>query len=197
MIAARDHLAPAVLYYRTEARKMKVVQWTLAVVGAIALAFIVAGIFLSSRYAVQRSIVIEASPNRVYNLIVEPRQWEKWSVWNRRDPNMKITYKGPPFGMGAKWEWLSKSEGSGSMEITRVEPDRVVEYGLLFADYNLRSTGALTLEPSGKATRVTWSLTGDVGGNPLKHYLALMMDRLVGPDFEAGLANLKTLAETP
>jgi uncharacterized protein YndB with AHSA1/START domain len=176
---------------------MKIVQWTLAVIGAVALAFIVGGIFLPSKFSVQRSIVINASANRVYNLVVEPRQWANWSVWNQRDPNMKITYKGPPFGMGAKWEWASKSEGSGSMEFTRVEPDRAVEYALWFADYNMRSTGALTLEPSGSTTRVTWSNSGDVGGNPLKHYVAAMMDRMVGPDFEGGLANLKALAEKP
>jgi uncharacterized protein YndB with AHSA1/START domain len=176
---------------------MKIVQWTLAVVGTIVLAFIVAGIFLPSRYTVQRSVVINASANKVYNLVVEPRQWTNWSVWSMRDPNMRVTYKGPPFGMGARWEWVSKSEGSGSMEFTRVEPDRVVEYALSFADYNLRSTGTLTLEPAGTATRITWVLSGDVGGNPLKHYLAFMMDRMVGPDFEGGLANLKALAEKP
>ena len=176
---------------------MKIVQWTLAVVGAIALAFIVAGIFLPSRFTVQRSVVINAPANKVYNLVVEPRQWTHWSVWNQRDPNMKVTYKGPPFGMGAKWEWVSKSEGSGSMEFTRVEPDRVVEYALSFPEYNMRSNGNLTLEPTGTATRITWVLSGDVGGNPLKHYLALMMDRMVGPDFEGGLANLKALAEKP
>jgi uncharacterized protein YndB with AHSA1/START domain len=176
---------------------MKIVQWTLAVVGAIVLAIIVGGIFLPSKFAVQRSVVINAPANRVYNLVVEPKQWANWSVWNQRDPNMKIVYKGPPFGMGAKWEWVSKSEGSGSMEFTRVEPDRVVEYALWFPEFNMRSTGALTLEPSGNATRVTWSNTGDVGGNPVKHYLAVMMDRMVGPDFEGGLANLKALAEKP
>jgi uncharacterized protein YndB with AHSA1/START domain len=176
---------------------MKIVQWTLAVAGAIVLALIVAGIFLPSKFTVQRSVVINAPANRVYNLVVEPKQWANWSVWNQRDPNMKIIYKGPPFGMGAKWEWVSNSEGSGSMEFTRVEPDRVVEYALWFPAFNMRSTGALTLEPSGNATRITWSNTGDVGGNPVKHYLAVMMDRMVGPDFEGGLANLKALAEKP
>ena len=174
---------------------MKIVQWTLAVIGALVLLVLVGGLFLPSKFTVQRSAVINATPNKVYDLVVEPRQWTKWSVWNRRDPNMKITYKGPPFGMGAKWEWVSKSEGSGSMEFTRVEPDRAVEYSLAFPEYNMRSGGALTLEPSGNATRITWTNSGDVGGNPLKHYVAFMMERMVGPDFEAGLANLKALAE--
>jgi len=176
---------------------MKIVQWTLAVVGIIALAVAGAGFLLPSTFLVQRSIDIDAPAKKIYDLVVEPRRWSEWSVWTRRDPAMKITYAGPPFGRGAKWSWQSKSEGNGSMELTRVEPDRAVEYALTFADFNMRSTGALRLEPAGNGTRVTWSNSGDVGGNPLKHYIAAAMDRMVGPDFEGGLANLKALAEKP
>ena len=176
---------------------MKWVQWTLAVIGAIVLAIVAAGFLIPPTFMVQRSIDINATPRKVYDLVVEPKKWTEWSVWTRRDPNMHITYSGPPFGMGAKWAWVSKSEGSGSMEFTRVEPDKAVEYSLLFADFNMRSTGALRLEPAGSATHVTWTNAGDVGANPLKHYLAFMMDRMVGPDFDAGLANLKAVAEKP
>ena len=176
---------------------MKFVQWTLAVIGAIALTIVAAGFFIPSKFSVQRSIEINAAPRKIYDLIVEPKKWTEWSVWTKRDPNMHITYSGPPFGMGAKWSWVSKSEGSGNMEFTRVEPDKAVEYVLVFPDFNMRSSGALRLEPAGNATRITWTNAGDVGGNPLKHYLAMMMDRMVGPDFEAGLANLKALAEKP
>jgi uncharacterized protein YndB with AHSA1/START domain len=176
---------------------MKFVQWALAMIGAIVLLIVVAGLFIPSTFAVQRSVEINAAPRKIYDLVVEPKKWKDWSVWTRRDPNMQITYSGPPFGMGAKWAWVSKSEGSGNMEFTRVEPDRAVEYALFFPDFNMRSTGALRLEPVGNATRVTWTNNGDVGGNPLKHYLAMMMDRMVGPDFDAGLANLKSLAEKP
>jgi uncharacterized protein YndB with AHSA1/START domain len=176
---------------------MKIVQWTLAVVGIIALALAGIGFLLPSTFLVQRSIDINAPAKKIYDLVVEPKHWARWSVWPRRDPAMKITYSGPPFGMGAKWSWQSRSEGNGSMELTRVEPDRSVEYALLLSDFNMRSTGALRLEPAGGGTRVTWSGAGDVGGNPLKHYIAAAMDRMVGPDFEAGLAGLKELAEKP
>lgn len=176
---------------------MKIVQWTLAVIGAIALAAVIGGFFVPSSFLVTRSIVVNAPPKKIYDLVVEPKQWTRWSAWNRRDPDMKITYKGPPFGMGARWEWVSKTEGSGSMELTRVEPDRAVEYSLSLPDFNMKSNGALRLDPDGNGTRVTWTNGGDVGGNPLKHYLVLMMDRMVGPDFEAGLANLKAVAESP
>ena len=176
---------------------MKIIQWTLAVVGALVLLLVAGGFFIPSAYKVERSVVVNATPKKVYDLVVEPKKWVEWSAWNRRDPNMKITYKGPPFGMGAKWDWVSTTEGTGSMEFTRVEPDRAVEYSLTFPEYKMTSTGLITLEPSGNATKVTWTITGDVGKNPLKHYLTLTMDRMVGPDFEAGLANLKAIAERP
>jgi uncharacterized protein YndB with AHSA1/START domain len=174
---------------------MKFIQWTLATLGAIVLLVLLGGFFIPSAFSVQRSALINAPPKKIFDYVVEPKKWAQWSVWSRRDPDMKVTYSGPPFGMGAKWSWVSKSEGTGSMEFTRIEPDHVVEYSLFFPDFGMRSNGALRLEPEGNATRITWSNSGDVGSNPLKHYLTLMMDRMVGPDFEAGLANLKALAE--
>jgi uncharacterized protein YndB with AHSA1/START domain len=174
---------------------MKIVQWGLAVVGAVALAAVLVGLFLPSSFAVRRSIDIAAPADRIYDYVVEPRKWSQWSVWTRRDPAMRIVYSGPPFGMGARWTWESRSEGSGTMELTRVEPNRRVEYALFFPAFNIRSAGAIAIEPRNGVMRVTWTNEGDVGGNPLKHYLAAAMDRIVGPDFEQGLANLKTLAE--
>lgn len=176
---------------------MKIVQWVLAVVGAVVLLILLGGLFIPATFRVERSVQIEAPAQRIYDYVVEPRKWQEWSVWARRDPEMRIVYSGPPFGMGARWSWESKTEGSGSMELTRVDPDHRVEYALAFPAFNLRSAGAITLEPSGGGTRVTWTNGGDVGGNPFKHYLAAAMDHMVGPDFEQGLANLKVLAEKP
>ena len=176
---------------------MKILQWTLAFVGMVALAALAVGFFLPPKWEVSRTIVIKAPDARIYDDIVDPRRWAKWSVWNRRDPNMEMRYSGPLFGQGAKWSWNSKSEGRGTMEFTRVDPNRRVEYALFFPAYNMRSGGDFVLQPGPDGVRVTWTNRGDMGSNPLKHFLAVSMDRLVGPDFEAGLANLKTLAETP
>lgn len=165
--------------------------------GILALGIVAGGFFLPSTYHVERTARIEAPAARVYDHVADPRQWAMWSAWNRRDPAMDISYSGPPFGQGARWSWKSETEGSGSMEFTRVEPNRRVEYALDFHDFNMKSTGAFAIDESGGATTVTWSSTGDVGPNPLRHYLAWGMDRMVGPDFEQGLANLKALAERP
>ena len=176
---------------------IKAIQWTLAVVGIGALLAVGAGFFLPSGFAVERSVVVDAPADRVFNLVVDPREWKRWSVWNRRDPDMEITYGGPPFGQGARWSWKSKSEGEGSMTFTRVVPNERLGYELSFPEFGMKSEGELILVPAGSGTRVTWTNTGDVGRNPLKRYLAISMDRMVGPDFEAGLANLKQLAEKP
>ena len=176
---------------------IKFIQWTLAVIGTVALVIVGVGFFLPSAFLVQRSIVVNAPPGNVYDLVVDPRAWTKWSVWNQRDPSMQVQYSGPPFGQGARWSWESKTEGAGSMEFVKVEPNRRIEYTLLFPEFGMKSGGEWTFEPEGAGTKVTWSNRGDVGPNPLKHYLAWGMDRLVGPDFEAGLANLKKLAEKP
>ncbi|HET9578342.1 MAG TPA: SRPBCC family protein [Usitatibacter sp.] len=174
---------------------MKILQWTLAFVGMLALAALAIGFLLPPTFEVSRSIVIRAPETKIYDAIADPRRWAEWSVWTKRDPQMDLHYSGAPFGQGAKWSWKSRSEGNGAMEFTRVEPNRRVEYALVFPDYGMRSAGEFRLEPQGEATRVTWTNRGDVGANPLKHYLAAAMDRLVGPDFEAGLANLKSVSE--
>jgi len=176
---------------------MKFIQWTLAIVGMIALAIVGTGFFLPSRFDVARTIVIDAPAERIYDLIAEPRLWMRWSAPHKRDPAMDVTYAGPPFGQGAKWSWASKQEGSGSLEFTRVDPNKRVEYSLYLPIFNQRSTGAFSIEGGQGGQRVTWTNSGDVGPNPLKHYIAEGMDRMIGPEFEASLANLKVLAEKP
>ena len=155
------------------------------------------GFALPGSYKVERSIEINAPMEIVYPLVYDPKAWARWGVWNRRDPGMKITYSGAPAGVGAKWSWQSKSEGSGSMEFTGAEFNQRVAYKIAFADFDGALTGRLEFAPAGKAVRVNWIAEGDMGMNPLKRYVAIVMDRMLGPDFEGGLKNLKELAERP
>lgn len=162
-----------------------------AVVGLL----LAVGMLLPSGFKVQRSVEMAATPDRIYPLIADPREWKRWSVWNRRDPSMTMQYSGPPSGSGARWAWKSASEGSGEMEFTAALPNERVDYALSFPDMGMRSSGQLRLEPAGAGTRVTWTNEGDMGANPVNRYFGLFMDRLVGPDFEGGLKNLKTIVE--
>ena len=175
-------------------------RWLLRIAGGlvlVAVLVVVAGFFVPSSFRVERSLVIAAPPVRLYALVGAPRRWAEWSIWNRRDPTMAMTYFGPESGAGAGWSWISRTQGSGRMTFLTADPEHGFTYSLFFPDYDSTSTGEIRFEPQAGGTRVTWTNVGDVGRNPLLHYMALVMDRMVGPDFAAGLANLKVLAERP
>ena len=174
---------------------LRLLKWLAIVLIALVLGLVAGGYALSPKFTAVRSTTINAPADKIYGLIADPREWKRWSVWNRRDPAMDITYSGPASGAGAVWEWKSKSEGDGRMTFTAAEPGKRVAFELFFPDFGTTSTGTLELAPAGGGTRVTWTMNGDMGSNPLYRWMALFMDKMVGPDFEAGLANLKALAE--
>jgi uncharacterized protein YndB with AHSA1/START domain len=164
-------------------------------VAVLAAVFLGVGLVLPSGFKVQRSVTIAAPPDKVYAFIADPRQWKAWSAWNRRDPAMQVQYAGAASGTGAQWSWQSRTEGNGAMEFVAAEPGERVAYLLTFPDMGMRSKGELRLAPEAGGTRVTWINEGDMGRSPVNRWFGLFMDRLVGPDFEQGLAGLKALAE--
>ena len=174
----------------------KIIKWLLIVVLGLIAVLLAGGMALPSGYSVTREIVIDAPVERVYGLVASPRAWKQWTVWNRRDPAMQIQYTGPETGAGAEWSWKSASEGEGRMTFTQVEPLQHIAYQLRFAGYE-PSTGDMRFAAEGHATRVSWTMQGDMGRNPLMRWMALAMNPMVGKDFEAGLANLPALAEKP
>ena len=176
---------------------LKLLKWLVAVVVGLVAVLFVGGYVLSPKFTVTRSANIAAPGERVYALIADPREWKRWTVWNRRDPSMQISYSGPLTGVGAGWAWQSRSEGDGEMRFTAAEVNRRLAYELYFPDFGPTSIGALEVAADGAQTKITWTMNGDMGSNPLFRWLALFGDRMVGPDFEAGLANLKALAEAP
>jgi uncharacterized protein YndB with AHSA1/START domain len=175
----------------------KLLKALLILVLVLAAVLLLGGLMLSSKFSVSRTVQIQAAPDKVYGLVANPRHWKQWSVWNQRDPAMQIEYSGPESGSGAVWAWKSKTEGDGKMTFTTAEPGKRLGYALYFPDFGTTSQGELRLEPNSAGTQVTWVMDGDMGSNPLFRWLALFGDKMVGPDFEAGLANLKKLAEQP
>ncbi len=174
---------------------MKIVKRILLALVALLVVLAAVAYALPSRYSVSRSIDIDAQPSKIYPLVANTRAWKQWSAWNRRDPDMTIVYSGPESGAGSQWKWQSKSEGDGEMTLTSAQPDSRIAYRLYFPDFDSTATGAMTFEPiSAKTTRVTWTNEGELGNNPMMRWMGLAMDRMVGSDFAAGLANLKTLA---
>lgn len=174
---------------------MRVMKLLLGAVAVLAALLVGVGWFLPGKFVVTRSIGVQAAPDKVYGLVADPQRWKEWSAWNRRDPAMQVSYSGAPSGSGAVWSWKSKSQGDGRMTFTTAEPGKRLGFELFFPDFGTTSTGEFRLEAAGSGTRVTWVMNGDMGSNPVYHWFALMSDRMVGKDFDEGLANLKALAE--
>ena len=174
---------------------MKWLKRLLLGVVVLIVTFVAIGLLLPSGFRVERSVMIAAPAEKVYGLISAPAQWKQWTVWNQRDPNMQISYSGPAQGQGARWAWQSASEGQGEMEFTAAVPNESLTYRLAFPEFGMQSTGKMMLKPQDQGVLVSWSNEGDMGNNPMNRWFGLFMDKFVGPDFEAGLANLKRVAE--
>lgn len=176
---------------------MKVIKWTAGIlIAAIALILAIA-YSLPNEYKVSRSILIRSTPDKLFPLIATPKEWKNWSAWNQRDPAMQIQFSGPESGTNAAWEWKSKSQGNGGMLISHADPNREIKFALHFEGVDKPSSGNFLFEAQATGTKITWTMNGNTEGNLMMKLFAPFMDKMVGADFETGLANLKKLAEKP
>ncbi len=150
----------------------------------------------ASSFEVTRSTVINAPAPTVQQLIDDFHEWPKWSPWEDIDPEMKRDYSGAATGEGAAYAWSgNRKAGSGRMQITGSEPGRV-DLDLDFtAPMKTKNRLAFELLPKGEATEVTWRMSGTQTGIWKLIGKVYPMDKLVGKDFDKGLARLKTTAE--
>jgi hypothetical protein len=148
-------------------------------------------------FRVKRATSIKAPPERIFPLINDFRRWGAWSPYEKKDPGMKRSYDGPPAGPGAVYAWEGDGNvGQGRMEIVEASPPDKVAIKLDFTrPFEAHNRVVFTLAPAGGATEVTWDMQGPA--NYLSKLIGVFinMDRMVGKDFEAGLANLKAAAE--
>ena len=170
----------------------------IAVVLAIAIAIVlILAMAKPDRFRVERAAAIEAPPEKIFVLIDDFHQWRSWSPWEDRDPAMKRTYEGAERGKGAVYAWNgNKNVGAGRMEIlTAAAPSTIVIKLDFIRPFEGHNTAEFTMQPQGGATNVIWAMHGPA---PLMHKVMqvfMNMDRMIGKDFETGLANLKTAAE--
>ena len=148
-------------------------------------------------FSVQRATSIKAAPEKIFALLDDFHNWGVWSPWEKMDPSMKRTFKGPANGKGSVYEWAGNSKvGQGRMEITDTSAPSQVTIKLDFIKpFEGHNVAEFVLEPKGDSTNVTWTMRG-----PSPYIAKLMsvffsMDSMIGKDFEAGLANLKAAAE--
>jgi uncharacterized protein YndB with AHSA1/START domain len=148
-------------------------------------------------FRVERSATIKAPPEKIFPLLNDFQRWETWSPWEKKDPAMKRTFSVVSGGKGAVYSWEGNKEvGQGRMEISdSVPPSRLAIKLDFLKPFEAHNMVEFTLAPQGDATSVTWAMQG-----PSPYFMKIMhvfldMDSMVGKDFEAGLANLKAVAE--
>jgi Polyketide cyclase / dehydrase and lipid transport len=168
--------------------------------GLVLLAVVIILILASTKpsdFRVERSITIDAPPQKVAALINDFHNWTAWSPWANMDPAMKTTYSGPASGPGAIYEWEGNSKvGKGRMEILSANPARISVKLDFLKPFEGHNTADFLLQPEGTGTRVTWVMYGPMKFFPGKIMSVFTsMDNIIGADFEKGLASIKLLAE--
>jgi uncharacterized protein YndB with AHSA1/START domain len=148
-------------------------------------------------FRMERTVAIKAPAEKIFPFINDFHRWAAWSPWEKMDPALKRTFNGPPAGKGTQYAWEGNSKvGSGSMEITESSPSGKIVVKLDFLKpFEAHNTAEFTLVPGGDSTTVTWAMYGPVPYMAKIIHVFFSMDRMVGGQFEEGLANLKAAAE--
>lgn len=162
--------------------------------GLAALVVVVVGFLLPSSFSITRTVVIEASPERVHEFVGDLEQWPRWTPWLRTDPSLVVTPGALTTGKGAHQSWQSKT-GGGELTFTRCQPGWGVAFDMTLGKSKQLSACSLRYRAIAQGTELTWQLQGDSGLDIFGRYFNLMLDPLMGPMLDEGLARIKLLAE--
>ena len=169
---------------------------------AIVLALVIAAVLILAatkpdRFRIERTATLKAPADKIFPLIADFHQWLNWSPWEGRDPQLKRTYSEAERGKGAVYAWDgNKNVGSGRMEILEAIASSKVVIKLDFLKpFEAHNTAEFTMLPQGGATNVIWVMHGPAPFMSKVMQVFMNMDRMIGKDFEIGLANLKTITE--
>ena len=170
----------------------------IAVILAVAIAVVlVLAATKPSRFSVRRETTVKAPAERIFPLINDFHQWVAWSPWEHRDPALKRSYSGAESGKGAVYGWEgNNSVGSGRMEILEsAVPSKIVIKLDFIKPLEGHNTAEFTMLPRGDGTHVIWLMHGPAPFLNKLMQVFMNLDRMIGKDFEAGLASLKQLTE--
>ena len=147
-------------------------------------------------FRVQRMTSIQAPPERIFPLINDFHRWTHWSPWEKLDPNLKRTYSGAEQGVGASYEWSGNAKaGAGKMTIKESTPNQHIVIELLFTKpFAANNKGEFTLSPKDGGTEVVWTMSGQSNFVAKLFSVFMDMDKVVGAQFDEGLANLGRVA---
>lgn len=150
-----------------------------------------------SEFSITRSATMNAPQAAAYDQVNDFKKWAAWSPWEKRDPNIKKTYEGAATGNGAKYHWVGNHEvGEGRMTIEESRPSEYVRIKLEFIKpFAATNDTVFTFQPQGEQTEVNWTMSGKHNFIGKAMCLVMNMEKMIGPDFEAGLAGIKAQAE--
>ena len=170
---------------------------TIALIAGTAVAALLVFAFTRpDTFRVERKLRIEATPDRLLPLINDLRQFNRWNPFDKKDPAIRGTYRGPASGVGAAYDFEgNKQAGKGSLEIVGADPRKVTMKLDMVKPFEGHNSIEFLLVPQGQDTDVTWAMHGPSPFIAKLVGVFMNMDRMVGRDFETGLADLKALAE--
>ena len=170
----------------------------LIAIAVIVVVFLAVVAMQPSEFRVTRSAMMSAPPATVFAQVNDLHKWQAWSPWAKLDPAAKNTFEGPPAGSGAIFRWAGNNQvGEGSMTITESRSNEVVRFNLEFLKPMAgTSASEFTFKPEGNQTTVTWTMTGKNNFIAKAMCLFMNMDKMVGGQFENGLASMKSIVET-
>jgi carbon monoxide dehydrogenase subunit G len=147
-------------------------------------------------FRIERSVHVQAPPDRVFGLIADFEQFNRWNPWLKKDPQTRGKYSAARSGVGASYAWDSVKIGSGRMTVVEsAPPGRWVSRLEFFKPFTATNTAEFSIVPEGDGSRVNWAMYGPSDFSSKLIQVFMSMDKMVGPDFEDGLAGLKALAE--
>ena len=147
-------------------------------------------------FRIERRASMRASPDQIVTELVDFHRWQAWSPWEKLDPKIQRTFSGTPIGVGSAYAWQGTGKvGAGRMEIRSVDPLKVTIQLDFLKPFKAHNVAEFTLAPQGDSTELAWVMHGPQPLIGRVMGLFFNMDKLIGKDFEAGLANLKAQVE--
>jgi hypothetical protein len=169
----------------------------LVALAVIVIVFVIVVAMQPSDFRIVWSATMSVSAPSVFAQVNDFHKWEAWSPWAKLDPAAKATFEGPSAGVGAIFRWAGNKEvGEGSMTITESRPSDLVRIKLEFLKpFAATNTAEFIFKPEGSQTVVTWSMFGTNNFLAKAVCLFMNMEKMVGGQFEKGLAQMKSVVE--
>jgi len=177
---------------------MKIVgKILLGLVAVIVVLVLASFVFMSGKYHFEESMVMDATPEQIHEYVGELKMWKEWGPWHEDDPTLAYTYADNTTEVGGACSWDSEKSGPGRTVLTAVDPQKGIDFDLFFGeDDAYEAKGSIKYEKVDGGTKVTWSMDGDNGMNPIGRWMMALMGGTMEEMFQKGLVSIKDRTES-